>query len=210
MDIKTNNLIMEIDKLVPNDWNPKLDYNSTEELKIEFEKIKNSLKDHGQVDPIIVREIKDKYEIINGYHRWVAMKELEFKEVEIKNLGKITKNEAIKIGLSLEETKIPLDVIEVAQLVKSLKEIGEWQGLPYSLEEIENKIKLLDFDFKQFGEIVLPEGIDITTLSFKVTKEQKEIIIQAIDKIVKKEGVSEGRALELIAANFLAGPYPNE
>jgi hypothetical protein len=213
MDIKTNNLVVPINELTPNDFNPKPVYDSTEELKIEFERIKDSIKNHGQVDPIIVREPPEKpevkYEIVNGFHRWVAMKELGFEKVEIKNLGKISKNEAIKIALSLEETKIPLDVIEVAKLVKNLKEIGEWQGLPYSLDEINTKISLLEFNFDKFGEVVIPEDIDIVSLVFKVTKEQKEVIVQAIDKIVKKEKVTEGRALELICASFLAEPYPN-
>ena len=137
------------------------------------------------------------------------MKELGFEKVEIKNLGKISRNEAIKIALSLEETKIPLDVIKVSKLVKNLKEIGEWQGLPYSLDEINTKISLLEFNFDEFGEVVVPEDTDIVSLVFKVTKEQKEVIVQAIDKIVKKEKVTEGRALELICASFLAEPYPN-
>ena len=56
-------------------------------LKKEFERIKKSLQEHGQMDPIIVREIEDnKYEIINGYHRWNAMKDLGYYECEIKNL----------------------------------------------------------------------------------------------------------------------------
>ncbi|MHA1867143.1 MAG: ParB/RepB/Spo0J family partition protein, partial [Candidatus Heimdallarchaeaceae archaeon] len=100
MEIRGKNLIVSIDKIVPNDFNPKPDYNSTEELRIEFERIKNSLKNHQQIDPIIVRELPEKelkkkpgmrkkYEIINGYHRWAAMKELGVKKVEVKNLGKI-------------------------------------------------------------------------------------------------------------------------
>jgi len=203
-----NNLVVDIDKVKPNNYNPKPDFKESEELKIEFNRIKNSLYHHGQLDPIQVRELKDgKYEIVNGYHRWLAMKELGMKKVEIKNLGKISRKEAIKIALSLEETKIPLDVLEVAELVKNLKKIGE--GLPYSMEEIQNKISLLEFDFDKFKEeAIIPEDIDMVTLTLKVTPEQKEIILRGIEYLKEKEGVSEGRALELIVADFLAGIKP--
>lgn len=163
-----NNSIIDIDKVKPNDYNPKPDYTQSEELKIEFEKIKNSLKYHGQIDPILVRESdkKGEYEIINGYHRWLAMKELGFKQIEIKNLGKIDRIEAIKKALSTEELRIPLDVIEVAELVKKVKESEEGlKGLPYLEKEITEKIDLLDFDWKSFER----EIVDV------VEEDEKEV-----------------------------------
>lgn len=64
-----NNQIVDIDLVIPNNYNPKPDYNSTEELQLEFQKIKDSVEYHGQMDPLIVREVNGKYELINGYHR---------------------------------------------------------------------------------------------------------------------------------------------
>jgi len=208
MQIVENNLKVDINGLVPNDYNPKPDYNETEELKKEYEKIKDSIRIHGQVDPILVRQLEDvdKYEIVNGFHRWTAMKELDFKEVEVKNLGVISREQAIKMALSTEDTKIPLDIIEVAQLVKHLKEIGDdMMGLPYSLEEMEQKIELLGFDWDSL-EPKEESDIEVKTLSIIVTTEQKEIITKAMSK-VKEEGshVKDGRALELICADYLSG-----
>jgi len=202
-----NNQIVDLDKIQPNDYNPKPDFRESEELKIEFEKLKNALKYHGQIDPLIVREIgEEKYELINGYHRWLAMKELGWKKAEVKNLGKISREEAIKKALTLEEIRIPLDVIEVAELLKNLKEAEvELEGLPYLEEEIKEKIELLEFDWENFKETEEEEKPDITTLSIKVTQEQRKIILEAINKVMEKEKVKEGRALELICADFLAG-----
>jgi len=153
MEIIENNMVIDIDLVIPNNYNPKPDFNSTEELQLEFQKIKDSIAYHGQIDPLIVRELNGKYELINGYHRWQAMKELGFEKVEIKNLGVIDRNEAIKKALSFEELKIPLDTIETAKLVKILKEDQiSLEGLPYFSEEIENKIKMLDFDWGQYKE----------------------------------------------------------
>ena len=158
-----NNQIVDLDKIQPNDYNPKPDFRESEELKIEFEKLKSALKYHGQIDPLIVREIgEEKYELINGYHRWLAMKELGWKRAEIKNLGKISKEEAIKKALTLEEIRIPLDVIEVAELLKNLKEAEvELEGLPYLEQEIRERIELLDFDWSDFKEVeVIEEDIE--------------------------------------------------
>ena len=146
-----NNKIVGIEEIKANDYNPKLSYKDSPELMIEFDKLKKSLEYHGQIDPLLVREVKSGYELVNGYHRLEAMKELKWKRVEIKDLGKISRIEAIKKALSTEELRIPLDVIEVAELIKGIKDSeGSLEGLPYLEEEIENKIKLLNFDWSKY------------------------------------------------------------
>lgn len=173
--ITQNNLIIDIDKIQPNDYNPKPDFNESEELKLEFDKLKRSLEHHGQIDPLLVREIgKDKYELVNGYHRWLAMKELGWKKAEIKNLGKISRIDAIKKALSTEEIRIPLDIIEVAELVKNIRESEEGlEGLPYTAEEIQEKIDLLEFDWESFKreviEVVEDEQKEVERLETKRT-----------------------------------------
>ena len=199
-----NNLKVSIDKVKPNNFNPKLNFREYPDLGKEFNRIKKSLKTYGQLDPIQVRELDDgTFELINGYHRWEAMKELGFVEIEIKNLGKISREQAIKIAISTEDTKIPLEQIEVAKLLKEIRdsEIG-LEGLPYEIEDIEAKINLLEFDWKQDND----KSKKITTgvLSIWVTEGQRDIIVRAIKSITEKENVGQGRALELICADFLA------
>jgi len=206
-----NNQLVDINQLKANDYNPKPDYKETEELQLEFGKIKNSLEYHGQINPILVRELGNGiFEIVNGFHRWKAMQELGFEKVEVKNLGKITREEAIKKALATEELRIPLDMIEVAKLVKGLKELGVGlEGLPYSMEEIDNKIDLLGFNWDEFNQdkIEDEEVLDMTTLSFLVTEEQKGIIIQAINKIKESNpSIKDGRSLELICIEFINAP----
>jgi len=150
-----DNLIVDINSVRPNNYNPKLNYKSTNDNRVQFEKFKNSLIIHGQINPVKVRQTidKDRYEIIDGYHIWTAMKELEFKEIEIKDFGNISREEAIKIFLCSEELKIPLDIVDTAKLVKEIKGLNiGLKGLPYTEIENENKIKLLEFDWSQFEE----------------------------------------------------------
>ena len=200
-------LIVDINQIKPNTYNPKPDYRESEDLSFEFDKIKISLKYHGQIDPLQVREVEGDipYELVNGYHRWLGMKEQGFKKAEIKTFGKITKTEAVKIALSMEELKIPLDVIEVAQLIKEIKDKEEsLEGLPYLEKEIQEKIELLEFDWDVFkkdpGELI---PLKDNSLNFVVDDKQRSVILKAIKRVVDKEGVKEGEALRIICDFFL-------
>lgn len=155
-------LLVSLDLVKPNDYNPKKDYHEDHANRVMFEKVKKSLESHKQIDPIIVRELEDgTYEIINGFHRYMAMTELGYKEIEIKNLGKMSRGEAIAKALSTEYPKIPLDELEVAQLVKEfVDQKFDLTELPYSMDEIEAKIELLDFDWKNFNEQDALEKLD--------------------------------------------------
>lgn len=158
MNINTNNLIVKLDLVQANEYNPKLNFRENEHNLIEYEKVKNSLKKFGQVEPILVRELENgKYEIVNGFHRYEAMKELGSQEIEVKNLGKIDFDTAVAIALQTEDTKVPIDNIELAGLMKELitedKNTDYWAKLlPYTAEIIQSKIDLIDFDFNQFDE----------------------------------------------------------
>ena len=215
MKIIENNRKVPIGEVRANKYNPKPDYSTSEELKAEFERIKTSLRIHGQIDPILVRTEKKVtgWEIVNGFHRWMAMKDLGFTEIEIKDLGEISRADAIKKALSTEEPRIPLDVIEVAKLIKEIKESEEGlEGLPYLEKEITEKLALLEFDFNQFGNPSEGnEAVKTEALTIIVTTAQREIIMKAMKKIMDENPqVQQGRALELICADYLAGAGTEE
>lgn len=169
-NINTNNLLVKIDLVEPNNYNPKIDFRGDENNAKEFEKVKDSLKTYGQVQPLIVREIDGgKYEIINGFHRFEAMKELGYNEIEVKNLGNIDFDTAVAIALQTEDTKIPIDNVELAGLMRDIvndeKPISYWaELLPYSEEVIKSKIDLINFDFSQYDET--GEGANLANLSY--------------------------------------------
>lgn len=159
--INTDNKIVAINKLKCNNYSTKLNFRENSELFKEYSKIKGSLCAFGQIEPILVRELEDgkffAYEIINGCHTWHAMKELDYKEVEIKNVGKIDRDTAISMTLYIDDAKISVDNIELAQLLKNIvttdKSIEHWAKLlPYSVEFIKSKIDLINFDFSQYDE----------------------------------------------------------
>ena len=83
-------LIVKIDQVVPNTWNPKESIEDSEENREHYEEIKEEINKKGLFEAITVREIvKDSYEILDGFHRWTACKELGYKEIRINTLGVI-------------------------------------------------------------------------------------------------------------------------
>lgn len=177
------NFIVPIGQVSPNKWNPKQDYNSTPEGKKNFARIKKSMS-LGQMGPILVRTIaKDQYEIINGYHRYCAALELGWEEIEIKNLGKLTDQEAKARALRTEAGLIPLDSIMTAKMLKELLGFDESMidELPYTQEEAEEMEQMLNFDFDNLEKDldgIDPGGVDKTKidmgqdLDIKIPKER--------------------------------------
>lgn len=211
MNINTDNKVVDINLVQPNTYNPKLNFRENEDNAKEFEKIKESIKIAGQIQAILVREIEgDKFEIINGYHRWEAMKELGFTEIEVKNLGKIDFDTAVSRALLTEDTKVPIDSIELASLIKELvtkeKPIEYWSELlPYDAEIIQNKIEMLDFDWDSFknkeGDDEGLEG-DNKKLVFILDPEQYDIVMQALEK---SQRTTNEHSLVIICNQYLDG-----
>lgn len=143
-------IIVSVGELLANEYNPKkgLDDPVT---KREYEYLKTSLAE-GYVQEIIVRENEQgHYEIVDGFHRYLALKEMGVEKIPVKNLGAKTLEEAMKWTLRVEKNKVPVDAIMEAQLLKRLianispEELAK--SLPYTAEQIANQVKLLDFDF---------------------------------------------------------------
>ena len=63
---KTRNEIIKINLIKKNPWNP----NQMDKKTLKAEK--ESIQKYGVVAPIILRPLKDKYQIIDGEHRFVV------------------------------------------------------------------------------------------------------------------------------------------
>lgn len=161
-DVKAGSMFVPIDEIVMNDWNPKVKRSE------EYYKVKQSIETNGQVMPVVVRNAKSKdykYEILDGEQRFTAMRDLEFEEVWIVNLGDVPDAEAKSTTIWLEQA-VPFDDNLLGELLVELK--GEVE-LPYTDEEIDliagvfpddgeednkNEMEKLDSGFTKFGLVV--------------------------------------------------------
>ena len=169
-----------IGELVKADWN----------YKQEDEDIKNALKANikrnGQVENIVIRELDTGFkEIVNGNHRYDALVELGVKDVVCFNVGKITTAAAMRLAVELNETRFPTDRVEIARVFKEMSEEFELtdlsETLPFSLEEIESTIEMLDYDFDNIGDVEpAGEGEDDKTEDGRILK-----ITMSVDDNVK-------------------------
>jgi ParB-like chromosome segregation protein Spo0J len=50
---------VKLSEIVPNNYNPKIDFRADVYNRKMYNKVVESLKKHGQIDPNIVRELED-------------------------------------------------------------------------------------------------------------------------------------------------------
>ena len=144
--------VVPIDSIHPNTWNPNVMKGSV------YEFLKKSIKKVGFVQPILVT---NEYMIIDGEHRWRALKDIGATEVEIKVL-KISESEAKQQTINFNLTKGVLDSSKLGKLLLELElEVGR-EALSDSLilerKQIEKAIKQ-----HQLGPIEVPITISTST-----------------------------------------------
>lgn len=122
-------------------------WNSNKVDRPAFQKLKASLQSLGSFKPILVRETALGFEIIGGYHRCEAAKELGFKTVPVINLGAIDDQRAKEIGL-VDNTRYGEDDTEL--LSKLLDEVDQelladiLPDAPVELPDIDDSTSELD------------------------------------------------------------------
>ena len=206
MDIK----LIETSLIKPNDWNPNI---VPEDI---LAKLRAEIRQKGLCEPIIVRSSGNAYEIVDGYHRWLICKELEFKEIPCI-IQDFSDTEAKIKTLQLNYMRGSVVPVKLAFLIHDLsKEISLEdlaKRLPYEEPQLMDSLELLKLpeDFgKEIEAQAKKEAEELpSVISFVVYKEQLEVIEKAI-KIVT-ESLPEGAknlkalALEKICVYFIAG-----
>lgn len=140
-------LIVPIDDVIPNRWNPKKPKSS------ELKKVSNSLESFGQCAPVVCRRVGDKYEIIDGEQRWRAMKQAGAREISIIDLGEISDKDAISLTINMQDARIEFDKVALGRLLKEMNINAPSKRIPYKKAEIDLFNKLAN----KWAET--PEGI---------------------------------------------------
>lgn len=205
MNIKT----IPIDHIKENAWNPNV--LDEEGFKVLVQNIKD--KRVGYTQPIEVRETgKDEYEVVDGAHRLRACKEAGLKEIECV-VSNYDNTQAQLETIAKNKIRGSINLIKAANLISELNHELSLEDIEkrtfYSKQELKDSLKLLEIpqDFEMnLQEVARKEELEApVSLNFIVTKEQTEIIEDAIELVCKNENTKRGRALELICADFLAG-----
>lgn len=193
----------------------------------EFEKealveLKNSIKQYGIIQPIVVRKKNDKYEIIAGERRWRAAKEANLKKVPCI-IKEVDDKQALKLALIENIQRENLNPIEEAHAYKSLldnysltqEEIALAVGKSRSY--IANTLRLLNLDneimdYVQQGKISSGHGKALLGIRDKKRRlnTAKEIVENKLNVRETERLVSKTKSKKNNRKKVAKDPFVNE
>lgn len=165
-----------IEKLVPNQLQPRKDMGDLEELT-------ESIREKGIIEPVIVRPKDGHFEIVAGERRYRAAKAAGMSEIPCIEHD-IPDNEALELSIVENIQRKDLNVFEQAQSIMSLAEI-----YGYTHEEIGKKIGK--------SRVTVSELIRITDLPVEIKQKCLELAINSktflleLTKIEDQEKMAE-------------------
>ena len=213
-----------VDSCRPNSWNYKP---MTEE---ELGKEIASIRKHGFVVPTVVGSATPKgplgfYEIIDGEHRWRALKAIGSAEIFIVDIGEATDREAKELTVILNELHGSPEFDALGALLHSIAEDTSVEEMlttmPFPEEEMRALINLGEDPMKDYGSTPAPSvgtspTKDWETLKFRVPPGGKEIVEGAIaaalglDKLCAPKDVKEGIELDRVCRDYMGVPQRSE
>ena len=174
-----------LDDIIPNRFQPREVFNEQ-----ALRELADSIKAHGVIQPIIVRKIGDKYEIIAGERRYKASAMAGLTKIPaiIRNLDdKETSKVALLENLQrkdltpIEEARTYQKIIELDDMTQ--EELGKTMGK--SQASIANKMRLLSLP-DEVQEALLEDKISErharSLLNLKNPEEQISMLQEIIDK----------------------------
>jgi len=190
---------IDINLIKPNKDQPRKHFDNEKLIELA-----NSIKEHGIIQPIVVRKENQFYLIIAGERRWRAAKLLNLKEVPIivKELSDV---EVVQISLIENIIREDLNPIEEATAYNKLlndfnltqEEISK--QVSKSRSAIANSLRLLNLDERIQGyliEGVLSEGHGRAILALENKEDQYVVAQKVIDENLNV------RQTELLVRNY--------
>lgn len=197
---KPTEVKVKINKVEPNREQPrkKFDEESLQELA-------DSVRQFGILQPLIVQERKDYYEIIAGERRWRAAKLAGLKEIPVI-IRKMTDQEAVEISLIENIQRENLNPIEEAIAYKrlltefELKQEEVAERVAKSRTAVTNSVRLLKLD-ERVQQMVIDEmlttgharallAIEDAELQFETANRifNERLSVREVEKLVKNIG----------------------
>ncbi|MGA9288561.1 MAG: nucleoid occlusion protein, partial [Anaerobacillus sp.] len=156
-----------VEDIIPNRFQPRTIF-----IDERIAELSQTIKTHGVIQPIVVREREGKYEIIAGERRWRAVKKLGWERIPaiIKEFNDSqTASIALIENLQREELTAVEEAMAYAQLIElhDLTQESLAQRLGKGQSTIANKLRLLK----------LPEPVQQALLQKKITERHARALI---------------------------------
>lgn len=146
MNLEQNIMQIPIEDIIPNRFQPRLTFDDR-----GLDELAESIKQHGIIQPLVLRRVGDKYEIIAGERRYKAASQAGLSKVPAV-IADIDDNKSAEVAIVENVQRRDLTPIEEARSYKNLldkgyltqAELAKKMGLSQSA--IANKLRLLNLD----------------------------------------------------------------
>ena len=194
---KDGTLMVKLSKVEPNREQPRKNFDED-----SLQELAESLKQFGMLQPILVQNRGDYYEIIAGERRWRAAKIAGLKEVPVI-VRELTDQEIVEISLIENIQREDLNPIEEAQAYKRLltefhlKQDEVAERVSKSRTAVTNSMRLLklcDEVQKMVVDDMISTGHAIALISIEDPEEQyliaqkifdEKLSVREVEKLVK-------------------------
>lgn len=143
MNMEKNILEISVNDILPNRSQPRIVFDST-----GINELSESIKEHGIIQPLIVRKLGDKYELIAGERRYKAAVEAGLQKVPVI-ISDINSDKSAEVALVENIQRKNLTAIEEARSYKNLLDKGYLtqeqlaNKMGISQSSVANKLRLL-------------------------------------------------------------------
>lgn len=216
-----NNIQMEsqilqvpIEDIIPNHFQPRLSFDDA-----SLADLASSIKQHGIIQPLVLRRKNDKYEIIAGERRFKAAKMAGLVSVPAV-ISNLDDNESAEVAIVENIQRKDLTAIEEARSYQALldkgymtqDELARKMGLSQSA--ISNKLRLLTLD-EAVQEAILAEKISErharTLLKVPSHEKQRELLNKVInERLTVKQLEDEIKNIDTTSGSIVEQPKNNE
>ena len=169
--------LINIDQIIPNRFQPRLHFNDE-----GLEDLSTSIKEHGIIQPLVLRRVGDKYEIIAGERRYKASQLAGLTAVPAI-ITDLDDNESAEVAILENTQRRNLSAIEEGKSYKKLldrKYVTQDQlarRLGTSQANIANKIRLLS----------LAEEVQDALIEERISERHARSLLKVTDKVKQVE-----------------------
>ena len=173
-----------------------------------------SIREHGLIQPILIRPLSHGFEIVAGHRRYQACKSLRWRFIPCK-IREMTNKQAFEIQLSENIQRKSMDPIEEAEAFRRYVIDFGWGGVSdlakkigKSEEYVSHRIQLLKLSEEIKNKIVsnrlnVSKAIEISTIPLEKQS-------QIVGEIIKKNlSVKRIRELKMILRDNITEDYNN-
>ncbi len=157
----------------------------------EFESLTSSIKEHGLLQPILIRPYQNNFEIVAGHRRFHACKSLRWRHMPCK-IRELSDKQAFEIQITENIQRKSMSALEEAEAFRKYVQDLGWGGVTElskkigkSEEYVSHRIQLLKLpqDIKEkimLNKLSVSQALELTNLSH-------ENIIQFTSHIIEND-----------------------